>query len=236
MADLPTSTNQPGQGKKELSMELRLLLAFLLMGLVLFVTPYIYKPAPAPKRIVPPTTPAEATQVTQKPAETPAVTKPEAAAAAPGRIAAAQEQNFVVDTALYRVTFSNRGAVVKSWILKKFTTQATGQSPAQPLELVNQAALSKVPAPFSLWMKDDKTASQLNYAYFVEKPSEDHLGVDFDFSDGKTACKKSFRFGKDSYLSEVTTEVTQDGVAVPHLIAWRGGFGDLTVLNRLQAS
>ena len=34
--------------KKELSMEARLLIAFVLMGLVLFLTPYIYKPATAP--------------------------------------------------------------------------------------------------------------------------------------------------------------------------------------------
>lgn len=33
--------------KKELSMEVRLLLAFLLMGVVLFVTPYFYKQPPA---------------------------------------------------------------------------------------------------------------------------------------------------------------------------------------------
>ena len=34
--------------KKELSMEVRLLLAFLLMGVVLFVTPYFYKQPPQP--------------------------------------------------------------------------------------------------------------------------------------------------------------------------------------------
>ena len=34
--------------KKEMTMEARLLLAFVLMGLVLFGTQYFYKPPPAP--------------------------------------------------------------------------------------------------------------------------------------------------------------------------------------------
>ena len=44
MADNPL---QPG-GKKELTMEQRLLLAFVLMGIVLFTTPYFFKTPPVP--------------------------------------------------------------------------------------------------------------------------------------------------------------------------------------------
>src|SRR5438309_2758126 len=44
MSDEP-NTNQPGP-KKELSMEQRLLLAFALMGIVLFATPYLFKSPP----------------------------------------------------------------------------------------------------------------------------------------------------------------------------------------------
>jgi len=40
----------PGQPKKELSMELRLLIAFILMGVVLFLTPYFYKNVAPPVR------------------------------------------------------------------------------------------------------------------------------------------------------------------------------------------
>ena len=43
------------------------------------------------------------------------------------------------------------------------------------------------------------------------KPSDDGLGIDFEFSDGKVSARKTFRFAKDSYQSQVTTEVTQDG-------------------------
>ena len=237
MADSPTSPNQPSPdgspkkpvSKKELSMEMRLLLAFLLMGLVLFLTPYLYKPPPGPKRTGPTPTPQQAAQVTQKPPEAQTKT-PLPIQEMPGQIAAAKEQEFIVDTELYRITFSNRGAIIHSWELKKFNDH-TGK----PLQLVNTAALSKIPAPFSVSMKDDKTASLLNYAMFVEKRTDDGLGVDYEFSDGKTLCRKSFRFARNSYLSQFSSEVVQNGTPTPHLIEWRGGFGDSTVPNRITA-
>jgi len=49
------------------------------------------------------------------------------------------------------------------------------------------------------------------------------------FSDGETSVRKVFRFQKNSYLLQVSTEVSTGGQAVPHMIEWRGGFGDFTV-------
>src|SRR5271166_481885 len=228
MADLPTNPTNP-QGKKELSMEIRLLIAFALMFLVLFVTPYIYKPAPAPKATTPAATPAQAAQLTKKPeaeAATPTAAAP-AKQPVPGEIKAAVEQTFLIDTDLYKIQFTNQGAVVKSWLLKKFV-----DSSGKPLELVNAASFAKVPPPFAISMKDEQVARELNYAPFVAKPAADNLGIDFEFSDGRNYCRKSFRFAKNSYLSQVTTEVTLNGTPAAHLIEWRGGFGDSTVLNR----
>lgn len=227
MADLLNNSKGPNaQGTKELPMEMRLLIAFLLMGLVLFLTPYFYKPPPGPK----PVTPVPSGKQAAEAAKAPAAPTPTPAAEVPGRIAATKEEPFTVDTDLYKIQFSNRGGVVKSWLLKKFRDQS-----GKPLELVNQSALSKTPAPFSVWMKDDKTASELNYAYYAAKPLDDHLGIEYTFSDGKTAIKKTFHFGKNSYLSQFTSEITENGVPAAHLIEWRGGFGDPTVLNRIQA-
>ncbi len=209
-------------------MEMRLLLAFVLMGLVLFVAPYLQPPA-GPKPTGPAPTPQRAAQVTQKVAE-PESKKSPAALEMPGQISASNLQEHLIDTELYRIKLSNRGAVVRSWELKKFKDQA-----GKPLQLVNVTALEKVPPPFSIAMKDEKAATLLNYALFVEKPSPDGLGVDYEFSDGKTLCRKSFRFAKDSYMSQFTSEVAQSGTPVPHLIMWRGGFGDATVLNRISA-
>src|SRR5271169_1277948 len=99
MADIENIPIQPGGSpgkKKELSMETRLLLAFLMMGLVLFLTPYIYKAPPPPKK---PVTPPVAAQVA--PDQKPLAAEAAPAAPAPGQIQATSEQEFVVDTQFY---------------------------------------------------------------------------------------------------------------------------------------
>jgi len=227
MADPPKIPTLPGQsGKKELTMEMRLLLAFLLMGLVLFLTPYFYKPPAPPPKNAPA---ADKTEQAAKPAA--AIETKTAAAApaqpAPGQIQASSQQEFVIDTDLYLIRFSNKGAVVRSWLLKKYLDRS-----GKPQELVNQSGLEKVPAPFSLSLKDDQAANSLNFGLYQATPAPDGMGVQYEFSDGKNYAKKTFQFSKNRYLSQISTEVTQNGTPVEHMIKWRGGFGDATVLNR----
>jgi YidC/Oxa1 family membrane protein insertase len=219
-------------GKKELTMEQRLLLAFVLMGLVLFLTPYFYKaPPPPPKATIPPagqsaqSTPSGTKAVGAPQPGTPA---PQSAQVVPGQIKGASEQQFEVDTDIYHITLSNRGATVRSWVLKKYHDHA-----GKPLELLNPAGYSTVAPPFSLALKDDQVANALNYGLYTPKPSADGLGIEYEFSDGKNYAKKSFQFSKRGYLSQISTEVTVNGVPTEHLIQWRGGFGDATVLNRV---
>ena len=228
MADSPNNPIQPNKPpKKELSMETRLLLAFLLMGLVLFLTPYIYKPPPAPKQVAPVTTQQKQATQAEKKSET--ATLPAAATqAVPGQIQDTSEREFTVDTDIYRIQFSNKGAVVRSWVLKKYLDHA-----GKPLELVNQTSFAKVPAPFSLALKDNQAAGILNYALYQAKPAPGGLGIEYEFSDGRNHAKKTFQFTKDGYLSQVATEVSQNGVPVEHLVQWRGGFGDPLSLNRV---
>ncbi len=211
--------------KKEMTMEMRLLLAFLLMGLVIFGTQYFYKPPP-------PQAPGKPASTKTAEANTPSASSQAPAAAAapavemPGQIQAAQEESFTVDTDLYHVVFSNRGAVVKSWLLKNYKDRA-----GKPLELVNQKALPKLPAPFSLVFKNQPPGTDPNGALFQIQPGDEGRSVSFEYSDGRTDTKKTFRFAKDSYLVEVTSQVTANGVLVPHSLEWRGGFGDQTVTN-----
>ena len=211
-------------------MEIRLLIAFLLMGLVLFLTPYIYKPPPPAK----PAQPAKQAQAAKPvaPAAPVAAAKPltaEAAttAPAPGQMQAPAEQLFTVDTNIYHIVFSNKGAVVQSWVLKNYKDRA-GKS----LDLVNSASLSKVPPPFALSTKDDKIADALNSGLYVAKPEPNGLGITYEFSDGMNYAKKTFQFTQAGYLTQVTTEVTHNGAPLDHLIDWRGGFGDAAVVNR----
>ncbi len=223
-----TPNSAPSGGKKkELSMEMRLLLAFLLMGLVLFLTPYIYKAPPPPKK---PVTPPATAQVTPE-QKNPAVAAAQAAPAepVPGQIQASAEQEFIIDTQDYRIRFVNRGAVVTSWVLKKYLDQA-----GKPLELVNPGAVGKVPYPLSLSLKDQQATAALNSGLYAPKPTDDGLGIDYEFSDGKYYAKKTLRFSKNSYLSQITTEVKLNGTPAVHQIEWRGGFGDATILNRVS--
>ena len=68
-------------------------------------------------------------------------------------------------------------------------------------------------------------------ALYAVKKSADGLTLEFEFSSGKTTSRKSIQFAKNGYLSQVSTEVTENAVPVPHQVAWRGGFGDMAVPN-----
>jgi YidC/Oxa1 family membrane protein insertase len=216
--------------KKEMSMETRLLIFFVLMGLVLLGTQYFYKPPVAnkPAAVNPATTdPDRPAPISPDAATPPKVTEPAATAAAPpadlpGRVQADKEESTTVETNLYRVTFSNRGAVVRSWILKAYKDHA-----GKALDLINPRSLDKVPAPFSLVMKTQPSTDPNSALFKVEQP--DPLTLNFEFSDGRAVMKKSFRFVDNSYLVALSTEVSQNGILVAHSFAWRGGFGDQTV-------
>ena len=171
MAD---SNRSGSQEKKELSTENRLLLAFVLMGIVLFATPYFFKTPPPPPGKKVQLAPAPVTAPEEKPAE--AVP----AAPAPGQVSASKESVLTLDTDLYHIDFSNRGAVVHSWILKKYQ-----DSNHKPVDLVNNAAASVTGYPFSLIFKNQKPSADVNNALYAIKRSDDGLQIDFEYSDGK---------------------------------------------------
>jgi YidC/Oxa1 family membrane protein insertase len=212
----------PTSGAKGLSTEKRLLLAFILMGLVLFLTPYLYKPASAPVKRAQTSSPPARTQPVE-PARAPA---PAAPAAPVGAVSAGKEETVVIDTDLYRVVFSGRGAVVRSWVLKKYK-----DSTGKPLELVSPAGAAKAGFPFSPDFPGGKAPADLKNALFAPTVFGDGLGVRFEFSDGRAVARKSFLFQKNKYLAELTSSVIADGRPVPHVLTWRGGFGDSGVPN-----
>jgi len=213
-------------------MELRLLLAFILMGAVLFVTPYFYKTVTPPvKKTAPVAAKSDAAPASPAapaaPAETAAATAaPETAGSEPVAppVAGQNEETRIVDTDLFQVKFSNRGGVVKSWLLKKYKEHS-----GAPLQLVN--TLSHADPPAALYFPAQKPSVDLNQALYDVHTDADGLGVTFDYSNGKVVAHKSFQFRKSSYLLDVSTEVTDGGKPVPNQIEWRGGFGDLAVAN-----
>ena len=208
-------------------MQRRTLIAFVLMGIVLFAMPYFFKsglpeqPVKKAKTEAPKTVASSVPVVKQS--SLPLVPPPPASTAL---TAAHSEEQVVVDTDIYHVVFLNRGAVVKSWTLKKFPNAA-----GKPLEVVNDAAAAKVWYPFSIEYRGTAPAVNLNQSLFVATQAPDGLGVSFEFSENGLTAKKVFEFKKNSYLTQVSSSVTMNGAPVQHLLAWRGGFGDFAVQN-----
>jgi YidC/Oxa1 family membrane protein insertase len=135
-----------------------------------------------------------------------------------------------MDNGVYRITFSNRGAVVRSWILTRYR-----DSQGNPLQLVNLKAVERSGYPLSLVFKDTTPPVDPNTALFAVQRSGGGFHLDFQFSDGTTYFRKSFRFEQGSYLVEIASEAVHNGSGLPHWLAWRGGFGDQTVLNAAAA-
>lgn len=217
--------NQP---PKEMSMEIRLLLAFILMGVVMFLTPYVFKTTPPPKP--PQKAPEAASTQTPNPPAAPANSQPAAPAEAaaptgPATNAVTPQQvlpPLVISTSKYRVAFSNQGANVRSWQLRGYKG-----NDEKPLELTNTSATTDF--PFSLYFPSQKPTANVNWTYYQQAVDPDGLGVTYDFSDGHTVVHKRFRFEKDSYLVQVSANVSVNGKPITNLIEWRNGFGDLTI-------
>lgn len=221
------ASNKPKKSN-ELSMEMRLLITFVLMGAVLFLTPYFLKTT-AP---VPPVKKAE-TATDEKKAETPAAPKQAEApppVPAPGQVSSAtQDDQIAVETDLYKVQFSNRGAVAKSWVLKKYRDLK-----GNPVELINSAGGVKTGFPFTILVKGTPAQPDPNQVLYAVTRGSDNRSLVFEYSDGKTHVKKSFTFQDGRYLVQVESELREQGRPVPHLVSWRGGFGDFSVSNTLS--
>src|SRR5690348_18230243 len=102
---------KPG-GATPPSIEKRLPLALALMMLVLLVSQYIFKPVPGPKPVAPVNNKAAA-KLAEKPAV--ATTLPAApVTSVAGQVQAPSEVANTIDTNLYHIVFTNRGADRKS--------------------------------------------------------------------------------------------------------------------------
>jgi YidC/Oxa1 family membrane protein insertase len=218
--------------RKELSTETRSLIAAVLCLVVIAGWSLIYKPPqPIPTQPNPvPTAPAPAAPNGASPAPPQASAKPAPVAA---MHAAGEERAVEVESDLYRVQISNRGAVVRSWQLTKFTDDHT---PPRTLDLVHPDAAQQEGAwPFSLTLDDPQQESAVNNALFEVKSSGSapetvlHSPADLTFvwSDGHLEVTKRLKFN-ESYVVDVQTSVNLDGKPLQHGVAWRGGFGDAT--------
>ena len=220
-------------------MDKRMLMIFALTFLILLLfqpllTKYWNKQAPAS-----PVPPQQA--ATLAPAAPAAVRPP---APASGVKAAATASETVVENGLYRITFSNQGAQVKSWVLKKYTDEK-----GAPLELINKGAQVEVqqngqtvfqPAverygyPMSLWTYDEGLRNKLNSVLYVASATghlEAPADLSFEYADHDLVVRKKFHFDPASYVVHIQTEVANKGQFIQAYPAWPAGFGDQTIVT-----
>jgi YidC/Oxa1 family membrane protein insertase len=245
LAEYRNPQNEPGADS-------RFLLLFLVAFAIMIALQPLYKKylptPPAPQQLAktqPQTSPAT-TQSIPTPAKhsTPVSTVTKQASA---------ETETIIENDLYRITFSNRGARVKSWILKKFDNDAENG----PLDLVNHTAADQFGYPLSLWTYDESLRGKLNSELYV--PSRigfaDGLGelgaakitvnspnggpipagqtihapstITFEYADQDLSVRKQFSFDS-TYIVKIESSVVYKGAEVAAFPAWPGGFGDQT--------
>jgi YidC/Oxa1 family membrane protein insertase len=162
-------------------------------------------------------TPAAASTATQ-----PASAAAPANTATPAVVAPA-EISTVVENELYKITFSNRGGQVTSWILKNFK-----DTEGHPLNLVHDGAAALYGYPLSLYTYDDALTKQLSSALYVASATgtlEAPNTLTFKYAAGNISVTKTFTFGAD-YLVHADTVVLRDGAPIRALLSWPAGLGD----------
>ena len=230
MSDFQNPQQEPGT-------ERRLLLAFALTFLIIVVSRFLMKKygpkvpdaAPVTQTASPTTTPQNSPPQAGSPQKGSSQAAIPAASTATNSTVvtkqASAETETVVENDLYKIRFSNRGGLVKSWVLKKYDDDK-----GQPQELVNATASEKYGFPLSLFTYDGNLQSRLNQALYVTSGAgtlQAPADITFEFADQDLVVRKAFHFDH-SYLVKVETSVRYKGVDTQAYSAWPSGFGDET--------
>jgi YidC/Oxa1 family membrane protein insertase len=226
--------------KGKFTHEMRLLGASLLSMMVILLWARFFAPKPS---LVPPQANRSAPTAPAPPGTRASAPSGNAAASSrgPAAISAAapvsvppksdtRERTISVENDLYRVEFSNHGAVVRSWQLKKYLDDS---KPQKVLDVVHAEAAEQTAGwPFALVLNDDQQQSAVNGGlYQISSPANSlnaPADLEFSWSDGHLDVTKRFHFDH-TYVVRSETSVKLNGVPVPAGLAWLGGFGDLTV-------
>lgn len=224
MAEFTNPNQQGGGGQDNRSL---FVIMFFMIAVFFGLTYYRQKTNP---KTVSPNAPA-ATQTVQQPAPAAPATQ-SAPAAAPAlhpsaastpAVQASSESTTVVENELYRIEFTNRGAQVKSWILKQYK-----DSEGHPLNLVHTQAADKFGYPLSLHTYDSGVNATLAQALYVPSATGNLTApakLTFHYSSGDLDVTKTFSFD-ETYVLHADVQVLRNGTPFRALIAWPGGFGD----------
>ncbi len=219
-------------------MEKRVLIAVILSFVVLYGYQALVPP-PKPTTGKPvsgsqTTAPSTSTLTPEAPAATtvPARGTPAQPSAAPV-VSDSAERDITVESESISAVFSTRGAVLKSWRLKKYPDAA-----GKPLELIPHTVPAGTPRPFTLTVQDAAVSGTLAQALF--KPSADQLvmtsgksTLEFDYTDasGLNAVKKFSFSGDLPYVVDFSASVSQAGKDLVPVIEWGPGIGSGVVAS-----
>lgn len=162
-------------------------------------------PAPGAGQLQPEAPPATAASQTGSPVQDAAV------------------RTAVIDTPLYHAEFSNRGAVLTSFLLKKYKNDYE-----KPLEMVPQDDSMKV-RPLALDFEDKavaKIAQEGVYTLDRENLSlngTESGSMEFSYSDGQRTFHKKITFRADSYLLGLQLQAQDGANQLPVRIVWSPG-------------
>ncbi|HEX2917298.1 MAG TPA: membrane protein insertase YidC [Edaphobacter sp.] len=224
MAEFRNPNQQGGGGQENRSL---FVIMFFMIAVFFGLSYYRQKTNP---KTVSPNSPA-ATQTAQQsapaapatrsaPAAAPAASS---AAASTPAVQASSESTTTVENELYRIEFTNRGAQVKSWILKQYK-----DSDGHPLNLVHTQAADKFGYPLSLHTYDSGVNATLAQALYVPSATGNLTApakLTFHYSSGDLDVTKTFSFD-ETYVLHADVQVLRNGAPFRALISWPGGFGD----------
>jgi YidC/Oxa1 family membrane protein insertase len=229
--------NLQSQGSGGGGGDMRSTMAFMFIVLAAFLGYQYFFEKPKPQEQPP--VPTESRPASPVAPATAGPTPKSAAAQAPSatpQITASLVTTTTVENELYKIEFTNQGAQVQHWILKKYF-----DSKGKPLDLVQPQAAARFGLPLSLFTYDPALTSQLNQALYQvsvsgAQPSAtgDLLApasITFHYASNGLEAVKTFRFDS-TYVVGVETQVKQNGNPVRALVSWPAGLGDMEELQQ----
>lgn len=205
---------------------------FLLKGMGLVPPPDPTQEASTPGRAVSvdkATEPQAGSAKSTNPSDIPSVGTPASAATTRAdAVSASEEQTVEINTELFRAKFSNRGAVLKSWELMRYTTP--GEQGAQPVQLVYSGGRFK--GPLSVTTSDLALTNDLETALFHVSQDVSQLDsahpighVTFRYHDAQrnVDVEKELTFHHGTYVVDIA--IRTQGLTAPVDVTLGTNFG-----------
>ena len=138
------------------------------------------------------------------------------------------EEQIIIDTSLFQAVWSNKGAILKSWKLKKHKDENK-----EDLELISIHSAEMNKYPFLLSTEDPSFDNIINNSlyksskYKLELKEGQRGEIRFDYADEKgTRVEKIFTFEGGKYEFDIQINVWKNGQRVEPRLAWGPGFGN----------